>query len=38
MMPLISRATKEVLALVPNHLREGSYALGVTKVADDRRA
>jgi phosphate transport system permease protein len=31
MLPLISRAAQEVLALVPSHLREGSYALGVSK-------
>lgn len=31
MLPLISRTTMEVLALVPNHLREASYALGVSK-------
>ncbi len=31
MMPLIARTTMEVLALVPNHLREASYALGVSK-------
>jgi phosphate transport system permease protein len=31
MLPLVSRSTMEVLALVPNHLREGSYALGVSK-------
>lgn len=31
MLPLVSRATQEVLALVPNHLREGSLALGVSK-------
>jgi phosphate transport system permease protein len=31
MLPLIARAAMEVLALVPNHLREGSYALGVSK-------
>jgi phosphate transport system permease protein len=31
MLPLISRATQEVLALVPNHLREGSLALGISK-------
>jgi phosphate transport system permease protein len=31
MLPLISRATQEVLALVPNHLREASLALGVSK-------
>ena len=31
MLPLISRSTQEVLALVPTHLREGSLALGVSK-------
>ena len=31
MLPLVSRSTQEVLALVPNHLREGSLALGVSK-------
>jgi phosphate transport system permease protein len=31
MLPLISRSTQEVLSLVPNHLREGSLALGVSK-------
>jgi phosphate transport system permease protein len=31
MLPLISRATQEILELVPNHLREGSLALGVSK-------
>ncbi len=31
MVPLIARTTMEVLALVPNHLREASYALGVSK-------
>jgi phosphate transport system permease protein len=31
MLPLVSRATMEVLALVPNDLREASYALGVSK-------
>ena len=31
MLPLISRSTQEVLALVPDHLREGSIALGVSK-------
>jgi len=30
MLPLVSRATTEVLALVPNDLREASYALGVS--------
>jgi phosphate transport system permease protein len=31
MVPIISRTTQEVLALVPNSLREGSFALGVSK-------
>jgi phosphate transport system permease protein len=31
MLPLISRATQEILELVPNHLREGTLALGVSK-------
>jgi phosphate transport system permease protein len=31
MIPLVARTTMEVLALVPNHLREASYALGVSK-------
>jgi phosphate transport system permease protein len=31
MLPLVARATMEVLALVPGHLREASYALGVSK-------
>ncbi len=31
MLPLVARATMEVLALVPNDLREASYALGVSK-------
>jgi phosphate transport system permease protein len=31
MLPLIARSTQEVLALVPNQLREGSLALGVSK-------
>ncbi|MDX6477190.1 MAG: phosphate transport system permease protein [Gaiellaceae bacterium] len=31
MLPLVARATMEVLALVPTHLREASYALGVSK-------
>jgi phosphate transport system permease protein len=31
MLPLVARSTMEVLALVPNHLREASYALGVSK-------
>ncbi|HEY3962151.1 MAG TPA: phosphate ABC transporter permease PstA [Gaiellaceae bacterium] len=31
MLPLVARATMEVLRLVPNQLREASYALGVSK-------
>jgi phosphate transport system permease protein len=31
MLPLIARTTMEVLALVPNNLREASYGLGVSK-------
>jgi phosphate transport system permease protein len=31
MVPIVSRTTMEVLALVPNHLREASLALGVSK-------
>ena len=31
MLPLVARTTMEVLALVPNQLREASYALGVSK-------
>jgi phosphate transport system permease protein len=31
MLPLVSRTTMEVLALVPGSLREASYALGVSK-------
>jgi phosphate transport system permease protein len=31
MLPLISRATQEVLALVPDTLRQGALALGVSK-------
>jgi phosphate transport system permease protein len=31
MLPLIARSTMEVLQLVPNQLREASYALGVSK-------
>lgn len=31
MLPLVARATMEVLALVPGELREGSLALGVSK-------
>lgn len=31
MLPLVARATMEVLTLVPDQLREASYALGVSK-------
>ena len=31
MLPLVARSTMEVLRLVPNSLREASYALGVSK-------
>ena len=31
MLPLVARATMEVLALVPGELRDASYALGVSK-------
>jgi phosphate transport system permease protein len=31
MVPIVSRTTMEVLALVPNALREGSLALGISK-------
>ncbi len=31
MVPIVSRTTMEVLALVPNALREGSFALGMSK-------
>ena len=31
MLPLVSRATMEVLELVPGHLREASFALGASK-------
>jgi phosphate transport system permease protein len=31
MLPLVARSTMEVLSLVPNDLREASYALGVSK-------
>jgi len=31
MLPFVSRTTMEVLALVPNSLREASYGLGVSK-------
>ena len=31
MLPLVARSTMEVLSLVPNDLRDASYALGVSK-------
>jgi phosphate transport system permease protein len=31
MLPIVIRSTDEMLKLVPNELREGSYALGATK-------
>jgi phosphate transport system permease protein len=31
MLPLVSRSTMEVLSLVPNSIREASFALGVSK-------
>jgi phosphate transport system permease protein len=31
MLPIVIRSTAEMLKLVPNELREGSYALGATK-------
>jgi phosphate transport system permease protein len=31
MLPLVARSTMEVLSLVPSHLREASFALGVSK-------
>jgi phosphate transport system permease protein len=31
MLPFVARSTMEVLQLVPNHLREASYALGVSQ-------
>ena len=31
MLPVVIRSTYEMLRLVPNHLREASYALGATK-------
>src|SRR2546430_3286042 len=31
MVPIVIRSTYEMLRLVPNHLREASYALGATK-------
>jgi phosphate transport system permease protein len=31
MLPIVIRSTQEMLRLVPNALREGSYALGATK-------
>jgi phosphate transport system permease protein len=36
-LPLIVGATREALQSIPAHLREGSYALGKTKIATIRR-
>ncbi len=36
MVPLIVRATEEMLRLVPTDIHEASLALGVTQVAHDR--
>ena len=36
MIPVIVRTTEEMLKLVPNELREASYALGRAEVEDDR--
>ena len=35
MIPMVARATQEVLEIVPRSLREASLALGVTQVAHD---
>ena len=35
MIPIVVRSTEEMLRIVPNSLREASYALGVPEVADD---
>ena len=37
MLPLVARTTIEVLALVPDSLREAALALGVAALADDAR-
>ena len=36
MIPVIVRTTEEMLKLVPNELREASYALGRAEMEDDR--
>ena len=36
MLPMVARATQEVLELVPRSLREASLALGVTRWRDRR--
>ena len=36
MLPIVIRSTEEMLRLVPDELREGSYALGATKCRVDR--
>ena len=35
MLPMVARATQEILEVVPQSLRDASLALGVTQVADD---
>ena len=37
MLPTVTRSTEEMLRLVPDSLREGSYALGIAEVEDDRQ-
>ena len=37
MLPVVIGATEQMLKLVPNHLREASYAVGKTKIATVRR-
>ena len=37
MIPIVVRSTEEMLRIVPNRLREASYALGMPEVADDHR-
>jgi phosphate transport system permease protein len=37
MLPIVIRTTEEILKLVPDELREGSYALGTRKAQTIRR-
>ena len=37
MIPVVVRATEEMLKIVPNELREAAYALGTPEVADHRQ-